>query len=163
MQTIDATLLLAYNRWANALILERAAALTADQLAAPAAFPMGSLRGTLVHLMSAEWIWRSRWQRISPGAMLAEADYPTLAAIAARWASEDGALDAYAAALSDAELARTFHYTTQSGKAYSNTIGETLHHMVLHGMQHRAECAAMLTSLGQSPGDIDMIGYLRQR
>ena len=33
--------------------------------------------------------------------------------------------------------------------------------MVLHGMQHRSECAVILTNLGHSPGNIDYIVYLR--
>ena len=34
-----------------------------------------------------------------------------------------------------------------------------LSHVVLHGMQHSAEIAELLTLKGQSPGDIDFIFY----
>jgi uncharacterized damage-inducible protein DinB len=36
-------------------------------------------------------------------------------------------------------------------------------HVVNHGMQHRSECAVMLTNFGYSPGDLDMTRFLNQR
>ena len=36
---------------------------------------------------------------------------------------------------------------------------QVLYHVVLHGMQHHAEIAALLTDQGLSPGDIDFIFY----
>jgi uncharacterized damage-inducible protein DinB len=52
------------NQGANARILNAAANLSQDRFLADASYPHGGLRGTLVHILFAEWIWRSRWQGV---------------------------------------------------------------------------------------------------
>ena len=61
MNKHDIQLLYEYNRWANARILGAAAQLTEEQYLAPGEFPHGGLRGTLVHVLFGEWMWRRRW------------------------------------------------------------------------------------------------------
>lgn len=36
-------------------------------------------------------------------------------------------------------------------------------HLINHGTQHKTEAAAILTGMGYSPGDIDLIVYLNER
>jgi hypothetical protein len=43
-------------------ILRAAAELSEEQYLAPGEFPHGGVRGTLVHALFAEWMWRMRWQ-----------------------------------------------------------------------------------------------------
>lgn len=163
MFTSEIHTLYAYNYWANARILAAAARVTEAQLLAPAPFPNGSLHGTLLHLLSAEWIWRVRLQEHSaPTAMLHAADFPTLAAMTARWQDEEQHMRAFLATLTDEDLGRTVHYANTKGVALSNQLWQLLIHVVLHGMQHRSEAAAILTGYACSPGDIDLVVYLRQ-
>ncbi|MCB0214064.1 MAG: hypothetical protein KDJ52_32300 [Anaerolineae bacterium] len=154
-----------YNYWANHLILEKAAQVTENQFTAPShCSSAGSLRGALVHTLSAEWIWRSRCQLgISRSAMLQEANFPTLASITSRWQEEEKAMLAYLETLTHDDLSQTIAYTNTSGTAsFETRLNDILHHLVLHGMQHRSEMAAMLTDYGQSPGNIDFIVFLRR-
>jgi uncharacterized damage-inducible protein DinB len=43
-----------------------------------------------------------------------------------------------------------------------NVLWHLLVHVLNHGTQHRSEAALLLTSYGQSPGDLDLILFLRE-
>ncbi|MFN8423863.1 MAG: DinB family protein [Anaerolineae bacterium] len=68
----------------------------------------------------------------------------------------------YVDGLTDADLDSTITYANTKGEPFRNPLWQILTHLSLHGMQHRAEAAAMLTERGASPGDIDFIRYLRE-
>jgi uncharacterized damage-inducible protein DinB len=162
MQAGDILNLYDYNYWANAQVLATAAMVSEAQFLAPASVSHGSLRGTLVHILAAEWMWRVRCQEgLSPGGLLSEAALPSLAAIRSRWQSEEQAMRAYLTSLNDDDLAGFVGYTTTRGVPHHNKLWHLLVHLVNHGTQFRAEAAVLLTGYGHSPGDLDLIAYLR--
>ena len=153
-----------YNYWANARIFESATKVSQEQFAAPGNLSHGGLRDTLVHILAAEWIWRSRChERVSPTALLPGEEFSTLADLRARWEPEERAMRGYIAGLTEADLASTIKYTTTGGTPLQNVLWQILLHLVNHGTQHRAEAAVLLTEAGHSPGDIDLIVYLRNK
>ncbi len=160
MNQQDILLLYRYNQWANAKILNTAAQVTQEQYLAPTTFPHGSLCGTLVHAMFAEWIWRQRWTGTSPTFRLKAEDYPTVEALRARWSEEEEQLMDFVDRLTDERLEGAIHYMNTSGKAYTKILWQLMAHLVNHGTQHRSEAAAILTDLDHSPGDIDLITFL---
>jgi uncharacterized damage-inducible protein DinB len=166
MDKRDIELLLDYNYWANRKILDQVTKVTDAEFTAAQAsgFSAGSLRGSLVHTLSAEWTWRMRLQHgVSPTAPLNAVEFPNLSALILRWGTEEQRMREFASSLREERLAATFDYKNLAGEPRTHTIEHVLTHMVFHGMQHRAECAVILTNLGHSPGNIDLIYYLIEK
>ncbi len=164
MNANDIRVLFEYNSWANARILNAAERLTNEQFTAPGNLSFGGVRGTLVHLFGAEYLWRKRAQEgISPSAMPPESDYVNLAMLSARWAEEEALMQAYLAGLTDQILPETFKYRNVKGMEFETVLWQALTHLANHGTQHRAEVAVLLTDFGQSPGDVDMILFFREK
>jgi uncharacterized damage-inducible protein DinB len=150
-----------YNYWANQRILEASEKVAEKQFLAPANFPYGGLRGTLVHILDAEYGWRMFLQKDNWSAPdLNPEDFPTLASIQERWKSEEQGLRAYLGTLSDADMNAHRVYDTPNGQHRDRILWHCLLHVVNHGTQHRSEAAAILTDLGHSPGDIDFTVFL---
>jgi uncharacterized damage-inducible protein DinB len=152
-----------YHYWANQRILRAAANLGEAQFIATVFPSHKSLRGTLVHTMSAEWIWLERWNGTSPKAVLREEDFPGLDAIRDRWRHEEQRVRAFLAGQRDEDLLRVVHYTNTKGKPFAFPLWQLMAHVVNHATQHRSEAAAMLTELGHSPGDMDMTVFYQDR
>ena len=157
-------LLFDYNDWANGRILAAAEELSAAEYTTVVpGLSHGSVRATLVHALSAEDIWRQRClEGVSPPRLLVEADLPAFADLRARWAEVQRAMRAGLARLDDAALAAPLDYRTTGGRPMRDVRWHLLAHLVNHGTQHRAEAAVALTAFGHSPGDIDLIIYLRE-
>jgi uncharacterized damage-inducible protein DinB len=165
MKIDDIRLLYDYNSWANRRILAAAAAVSEAQLTAePEPRPgYGSLRRVLLHTLDTEYGWRMICQHGTITPDLSEETFPTVAAIAARWREEEAALDAYLAGLGDDDMTSIVSYTTGEGVQRNRVLWHCLWHVVNHGTQHRSEAAALLTSYGASPGDVDFTLFLNER
>ena len=164
MNKTDILTLYDYNYWANERILEATAQVSPNQLIAPAKVSHGTLRGTLVHILGAEVVWRLRCEEgVSPSAMPADSEFTSLDSLSQRWDKEEKAMRAYLASLHDEELNRPVRYTTTKGVPYENILWHLLVHVVNHGTQFRAEAAVVLTEYGQSPGDLDMLLFFREQ
>jgi uncharacterized damage-inducible protein DinB len=163
MNLKDIQLIYDYNYWANERIFSAAAGLTPEQFAAPASFPFGGLRGTLVHILDAERNWRTRFEGLPYPGDLVEAEYPAAADLQARFRDEEKEMRRYLSGLSDAALPGpvTYDIDIPPGKR-TRILWQCLYHVVNHGTQHRSEAAALLTDYGHSPGDLDFTSFLTE-
>ncbi len=151
-----------YNYWAHGRVLDVAARLDPAELAAPRTLCMGSILDTFVHTMGAEWIWLSRLKGASPTSLLSATDFPSLDAVRARWRSEEQAMRAFLAGITDDDLQRTVRYSNTKGAPFARQMWQILSHLLNHSTVHRSEVAHVLTELGHSPGDLDMILYFNR-
>ena len=162
MNKQDILILYQYNAWSNAKILGAASNLTQEQFLEPAPFPHGSLRGTLVHSLCGEWIWRKRWEGTPNNPSWKPEEFPTFESLRSRWADEEPRLMKFVANLTDERLYSKIKYVSTEGYPHERVLWESMSHLVNHGTQHKTEAAAILTGFGHSPGDIDLIVYLNE-
>ena len=151
-----------YNYWANKRLLTASAKISEEQFLATATFPFGGLRGTLVHILDAEWGWRGLFENNSFVADLNPNDFPTVISIEDRWREEEQAMRAYLAKLHDDDMGSHLRYATNTGIERDRILWHCLYHVVNHGTQHRSEAAALLTDFGNSPGDLDFTVFLNE-
>lgn len=164
MNKQDILTLYQYNAWSNAKIVDAASHVTQEQFLAPAPFPHGGLRGTLVHALFAEWLWRNRWEGTAPAFTFRWEleEYPNFESLRRRWAEEEFRLMNFVANVTEEELHRKIKYISTEGSPHERVLWECMAHLVNHGTQHKTEAAAILTDIGHSPGDIDLIVYLNE-
>ncbi|MBA3468424.1 MAG: DinB family protein [Herpetosiphonaceae bacterium] len=140
-------------------MLDAAARLPADQFAA-AALGACKLRDTLEHILSAESVWRLRWEGTDPATVAFPDSFATIEDLILRWRAEDQLLAAYLDTLSDADLDAGLTFSRGETRV-TRTLWHLLVHVVNHGTQHRAEAALLLTALDCSPGDVDFTAFIR--
>ncbi|MEP7134999.1 MAG: DinB family protein [Chloroflexota bacterium] len=162
MNKPDILLLYKYDQWSSRKILDALSRVTEEQYLAPASFPHGGLRGTLVHALFADWIWRQRWEGTSPSYRLKPEDFPTVESLRARWVEEEKLLMTFVENVTEERLNSKFSYKATDGTPHERVLWQAMLHLINHGTQHKTEAAAMLTDFGQSPGDIDMILYFNE-
>lgn len=152
-----------YNYAAHHKVWDCVTELTAEQFTRNLNYSWGSVRGQVVHVMSAEWVWFSRLQGTSPAAMLAEKDFHTRDQIHAKWNEIQTFALSYIDNLTADELGGEFSYQDTKGQAHTNFVSHILLHVINHSTDHRAQILAMIHQLGGRTVEQDLILYLRQR
>jgi len=155
--------LYAYNTDMTERLLDTAVDLDATDFTAVVVSGQRSIRDTFVHLCSAQSAHLATWSTL-PGAspwtheIVDPADLPDLAAVRQRWSAVSAGTDAFLASLrTDDDLARRYRRTRSDGTLVERELWLGMLHVANHGTQHRAEIAVMLTALGRSPGDLDLL------
>ena len=154
--------LLAYNFWANQRVLKPAATLPPPTLLETVpGLSFGHLLGTLTHVYNAEYVWRKRYQDGVSVPSIPSNFFPTLEALQAAWTANTEAMGKFFAEMTEPGLDREVSSSSSSGMRFP--LREVITHVVNHGTQFRGEAAVALTALGHSPGDLDLIFFLRTR
>ena len=100
-----------YHYWARDRMFPVVEALTDEQLRRPLGNSFSSVFDTVVHLCGADWIWRSRWEGVSPMALPSPDSYDTLAKVRAVWEDEERRIRAIVNGLGPEGIARPIEYS----------------------------------------------------
>jgi uncharacterized damage-inducible protein DinB len=152
-----------YNYWTHRKVWECVLTLSDEEFTRDIGYSWKSIRGQLVHVMSAEWAWFSRLGGTSPTAVLAEADYPTREAIRQKWDAVEADVRAHVGGLTTEQLGQVIDYKTTQGAPYSQPQWQILMHAANHSTDHRAQILAMLYQLGAPTVEQDVLFYFRTR
>src|SRR5262245_35051749 len=90
MTVTDLQELFDYDHWANAKLFEVIGQLTPEQLTQPFSGNHGSIRNTMVHVLSAEWGLLGRCGGPARGPALNPIDFPTAASLVVLWKQVEG-------------------------------------------------------------------------
>ena len=155
--------LYAFNRWANTRMREALSNLSADEFSRDLKNSFPSIRDTVLHVMSSEWVWLSRWNGVSPTAMPPEWATYDLAQITDEWTRLEAEQKAFAEQLNDAGLDRIVAYRNLKGESYTNALWQLMRHMVNHSTYHRGQVMTMLRQLGRETVSTDLVLWYRAK
>lgn len=164
MTPADLRGLIDYNYWARDRIFDAVATLTTEQYSRPMGNSFSSIRETLVHVYSAEWVWLSRWHGVSPTAGLSADQWPDLASLVTSWRDLETKVRAVVEGVTDAGVDKVIDYKLLSGQPGQSPFSGMVQHVVNHGTYHRGQVTTMLRQMGlAAPKSTDLITFIRER
>jgi uncharacterized damage-inducible protein DinB len=122
-----------YGYWANGKLFEVVSQLTPEEFTQSVAGSYGSVRNTMVHVLSAEWGWLDRCGGAQRGPALVASDYPTVASLIERWQQVEANVRQFLSNLKNEDLDRIMEFSFGGGPKYSMRLGDLMHHAAIHG------------------------------
>ena len=155
--------LYSYQRESNNHLFKVASRISHEQFTDVIVEGQPSIRDTLFHMVDVieshfEW-WNFNTDQVRPVAKNRHVNqFPDAPSIKNYWTEVDQYVAECIASLdSNEQLDRTFERGFDDGSSNKRKIWEMLLHVINHGTQHRSEVAMMLTKLGHSPGDMEIL------
>ena len=163
MNPDDLRRLLDYHYWARDRMLEAVDRLPPDQFTRNMGNSFRSIRDTVAHIYSAEWIWYNRWRRNPPTGMLAPELFPDSASIRTAWLEHEQKMRALFGELDATGIAQVIEYKSLAGQAAASVLWHMLQHVVNHATYHRGQVTTMLRQLEAAPPkSMDLITFYRE-
>ncbi|HEV8404002.1 MAG TPA: DinB family protein [Candidatus Limnocylindrales bacterium] len=153
MRVDEVRFLFAYDRWATKRVLAVLDGVDPAVWGRTDVVGDRGLGAILVHQLGAAQRWRHSFQDTGLSPEPEDAPLPTVDELRAAWDEEWAVVDAWLATLTGGFVDHIHEGVP---------VWQMLVHVVNHGTQHRAEAAALLTSEGRSPGELDLIDYAEE-
>jgi uncharacterized damage-inducible protein DinB len=118
--------------------------------------------GVFAHVLAAERLWIERIRGRGPSVI---AVWPklTLGECSALAAANHQALQEMLETGSAVKFSATISYASSRGGRFTNSVGDVLLHLAMHGSYHRGQVAAAVRAGGGEPVNTDFIHYMRTR
>jgi uncharacterized damage-inducible protein DinB len=155
--------LLEYTVWANHRVMRVAATLGIDDFKRDLASSHGGVRGTLTHMMGAEWIWLERFKGVSPTRGIDESEFADIVALRDRWTLIEEHRADWFRSVRESEVAVPVAFRTLAGVAYETPLWQLLQHVANHASYHRGQVITLLRQLGARTVSTDMLFWDRER
>jgi uncharacterized damage-inducible protein DinB len=159
MTVRDLDRLFDYSYWANAKLFPVVSQLTPEQFAQFIDTRHGSIRNTIVHMLSAEWGWLERCGGPKRGPALKPDDFPTPQSVTETWGRVEGYVRTFLAGLRDPDLDRDVEFAIPPGEKRTLTLGQVLQHAANHGVHHRGQLSLLLRMHAYAPDNFDILLY----
>ncbi len=150
MNIDDVQTLFAYDRWANARLLDAAARLTPEEFVRDLGASFGSVRGTLIHIIRGEKVWLHRWLTGTRLPDAAPGDLPDCATLQEAFSQWSAERRAFAEQLTDQRLQSIMTIREQDF-----TLTDLVRHVTNHSTYHRGQVVLLLRQLGHTPPPTD--------
>lgn len=155
--------LLEYTKWANHKVIRAVATLSVDDFKKDLGSSFGGVRGTLAHMLTAEWIWLERWKGVSPTKFLDEGEFADIVALSDRWKAVERHRESWFRGLAKGAARQKIRYKNTAGQAFEVPLWQLVQHVANHSTYHRGQVVAMLRQLGAKGVSTDLVFWDRER
>ncbi len=153
-----------YNVWANNRIIDVMLKLgtAAVDKEMPGSFP--TIRTTVYHIWSAEYIWLQRLQLLDQPRWAASSFEGHFEEACLLWKQVSSDLLHFVSGqYNDASFGHVLQYYNRKSQPFKNKVGDVLLHVFNHGTYHRGQLVTMLRTAGvQQIPATDFIVYIRK-
>ena len=153
-----------YNIWANKRLIETMQQLEQSQLDKEVNSSFTTIRKTVYHAWSAEYIWLQRLQLIEHPVWIEAKFDGAFEEACIKWKDTSLQLQQFIERqYNDAAFDHVFQYYNMKKQSFKNRVADVLMHVFNHSTYHRGQLITMLRQVGvkQVPGT-DFIVYVRK-
>jgi uncharacterized damage-inducible protein DinB len=153
-----------YNAWANRRLYEAAALLSDAEYRADKGAFFKSMHGTLNHLLATDRIWMKRFTGAGEAPDRLDAIvHERLGDLRTAREAEDRRIVGYIASLDEERLRGVIRYRRVSTpEEFVQKLMPALDHWFNHQTHHRGHAHMILTSLGKTAPELDLLYYQRE-